>query len=493
MNIKKEISRKNVGGKCQILVRADISRTVRPSLKTGIFIRPELFDAESGNVTIPRQSRRNADVVKEAEEGQRLLQSFCVTLLSICQEKASELEVCISKEWLQLQLSSIVQHNNQLTNAIPPIAAAKAPKNKTAKLVPVETSIFSPDTNAPRYEKQDFYRLLILYCEWNNISESRTRCYKTLARQLRRFELYQQAMVSPSFVLNYDSLTSDDLEAFRVFVRNEAELKKKHETMFKRFFAEAPYTCNEKKPKTIGPRSENYISNIMKRLAAVFHWLQHTKKTKNNPFESFNVGQEIYGDPIYLNKEERDALANYDLKDECVILQQQRDIFIFQCLVGCRVGDLLRFTPDNINGDVLEYVPVKTSKRKGPSKSVRVTLNLVAVALVELYRGVDRKDRLFPFISAAKYNERIKEVFRVCGITRVVQYRNPVTGQYESRPICDIVSSHMARRTFIGVAYRLTHDPNLIGKMTGHVEGSQAFNRYRKIEDEDLRSVANLL
>ncbi len=51
----------------------------------------------------------------------------------------------------------------------------------------------------------------------------------------------------------------------------------------------------------------------------------------------------------------------------------------------------------------------------------------------------------------------------------------------------------MARRTFIGVAYRLTHDPNLIGKMTGHVEGSQAFNRYRKIEDDDLRSVTNLL
>ena len=68
-----------------------------------------------------------------------------------------------------------------------------------------------------------------------------------------------------------------------------------------------------------------------------------------------------------------------------------------------------------------------------------------------------------------------------------------VTGQYESRPICDIVSSHMTRRTFIGVAYRLTHDPNLIGKMTGHVEGSQAFNRYRKIEDDDLRSVTNLL
>ena len=57
------------------------------------------------------RSTRLSELVEE--EGQRLLQSFCVTLLSICQEKASDLEVCISKEWLQLQLSSVVQRNNQ--------------------------------------------------------------------------------------------------------------------------------------------------------------------------------------------------------------------------------------------------------------------------------------------------------------------------------------------------------------------------------------------
>ena len=34
---------------------------------------------------------------------------------------------------------------------------------------------------------------------------------------------------------------------------------------------------------------------------------------------------------------------------------------------------------------------------------------------------------------------------------------------------------------------------NLIGKMSGHVEGSQAFKRYRKIEDSTLRDVINQL
>lgn len=108
---------------------------------------------------------------------------------------------------------------------------------------------------------------------------------------------------------------------------------------------------------------------------------------------------------------------------------------------------------------------------------------------MEKYRGVDKRGLLFPFIAANNYNDYIKKIFKIAGVTRIVLVRNAKTGRYDSVPICNVASSHMARRTFIGIAYRLTHDPNLIGKMTGHVEGSTAFCRYRKIEDEDLKTV----
>jgi len=71
--------------------------------------------------------------------------------------------------------------------------------------------------------------------------------------------------------------------------------------------------------------------------------------------------------------------------------------------------------------------------------------------------------------------------------------RNSVTGENEVRPICDVASSHMARRTFVGNAYKLVADPNIIGKMSGHVDGSRAFARYRNIEDATLRSVIDRL
>ena len=60
-------------------------------------------------------------------------------------------------------------------------------------------------------------------------------------------------------------------------------------------------------------------------------------------------------------------------------------------------------------------------------------------------------------------------------------------------PIDTVASSHLARRTFIGNAYFKVADPNLIGKMSGHVDGSRAFKRYRKIEDETLKSVIDLI
>ena len=162
--------------------------------------------------------------------------------------------------------------------------------------------------------------------------------------------------------------------------------------------------------------------------------------------------------------------------------------FIFHCFVGCRVGDLLRLKPGNIIDGILVYTPHKT-KDTEEAVQARVPLHPKAKSLIEKYRGMDEKGRLFPFISAQKYNDAIKVIFKLAGITRKVEIRNSKTGEIELIPINEKASSHLARRTFIGNAYFKVTDPNIIGKMSGHVEGSKAFKRYRNIEDETLKDV----
>ena len=186
-----------------------------------------------------------------------------------------------------------------------------------------------------------------------------------------------------------------------------------------------------------------------------------------------------------------------DFKKKCKMPIQTlitcRDIFVFQCLIGCRVSDLIKLTPEHIENGILAYTPHKTKDEGDESIQARVPLHAKAQELIKKYKGVDKRGRLFPFITAQKYNDAIKAIFTMAGVTRNVEVRNPLTGENEIRPINEIASSHLARRTFVGNAYFKVSDPNLIGKMSGHVDGSKAFKRYRKIEDETLKNVIDMI
>lgn len=70
---------------------------------------------------------------------------------------------------------------------------------------------------------------------------------------------------------------------------------------------------------------------------------------------------------------------------------------------------------------------------------------------------------------------------------------NPTTGEEEKRPINEIASSHLARRTFIGNLYKKVKDPNLVGSLSGHKEGSKAFARYRDIDEDMKKELVGLL
>lgn len=128
-------------------------------------------------------------------------------------------------------------------------------------------------------------------------------------------------------------------------------------------------------------------------------------------------------------------------------------------------------------------------------------MNDRATAILEKYRNVDlspykskvNSNPLLPFISSQKYNEAIKELFKICGIDRMVTVLDPVSGEKTQKPFYEIASSHLARRTFVGLLYNQIQDPNLISSMSGHVEGSREFARYRKIEREAKKKAVDLI
>lgn len=242
--------------------------------------------------------------------------------------------------------------------------------------------------------------------------------------------------------------------------------------------------------------SLNTMTAVFNRLRTFFNWCITTGRLVKSPLRGYNVPTELYGTPVIMTLDEVDAIWNADLSKR-PLLEQQRDIFVFQCCIGCRVSDLLKLKRSSIIHGAIEYIPRKT-KSVNPV-TVRVPLNSRALQIISKYqdpahRAKDYWDRpLLPFISRQKYNVAIKRIFRICGMNRMVTVMEASTREEIKKPLYEVASSHLARRTFIGNIYNKVQDPNLISSMTGHVEGSKAFARYRVVDDHIKKKLVRIL
>ena len=365
-----------------------------------------------------------------------------------------------------------------------------------------------PEKYNIKQTNKSFYELVELYIHRRQLAEGHARVFRVLSRCIARYEGFIRATEKAriDYTFSIDTVTRGDIEELSDYMRNEKALSDQYPKLFEKLIESYPAAVKKGHNK-IQARGENTIIKMRTRLKSLFMFFVEEGLTTNRPFEGIKIGTAKVGTPIYISIEERNKIASYDLEKKWREMDDEfrkncgmpiqtiimcRDVFVFHCFIGCRVSDLIKMTPKYIENNILVYTPHKT-KDGEEAIQARIPLHPKAIELIKKYKGMDTKGRLFPFISADKYNDAIKAIFTMCEITRNVEWRNPLTGENEIRPINEIASSHMARRTFIGNAYFEVTDPNLIGKMSGHVEGSKAFKRYRKIEDETLKDVIDLI
>ncbi len=314
----------------------------------------------------------------------------------------------------------------------------------------------------------------------HKLSAVRIKNFKVVQRTILRYELYIRTVKlrQKKFVLDIDDITPDTLRDMWDFCENEY----KYFEIYPQIYESIP---EKRTPK---PRGKNTLIDCFSRIRTFFIWCYDNNKTKNRPFDNFSIDECTYGTPYYITLDERDKIFNADLSQHPQ-LAIQRDIFIFQSLIGCRISDLYRLTKLNIVNEAIEYIPKKT--KEGNPITVRVPLNDKAKTILQRYK--DHKGKLLPFISEQKYNDTIKKIFKLAGVDRIVTILDPLTHNEVKRPLYEVASSHLARRTFIGNIYKKVKDPNLVSALSGHKEGSKAFNRYRDIDEEMKRDLVKLL
>lgn len=224
-------------------------------------------------------------------------------------------------------------------------------------------------------------------------------------------------------------------------------------------------------------RTSNTVVTIMKRLKGFFSYCMEESIIKENPFDRINfankIGTEKYDEPVCMTREELTRLYQFPFPDEDNKLA--RDMFCLQAAFGCRVGDFLRLTYDNIQDLALTYYPSKTNGNK-----VIVPLSMRAKEIIEKYRGKGKDNLIMPFMNSVHYNEKLKSVFKKAGLDRKIIRYSHETNKEEILILHEIASSHLARRTFVDILCQAGEPIHVVASMSGHSERSKAFDRYRQ-------------
>jgi integrase len=154
--------------------------------------------------------------------------------------------------------------------------------------------------------------------------------------------------------------------------------------------------------------------------------------------------------------------------------EEVRDLFLVEINSGVRVSDLFKL----FEGDYVEEVKndkviytIKTQKR-GITASIFIndTISTIINRYKDGFNEIIKKNvRTF---KRQRYNETIKSVTKKAGLTSIIEYSEDVAGRKIAKKaqLCDIITSHWARHTFITIKIIEGYKPDDIKYMTGHTD-----------------------
>lgn len=207
--------------------------------------------------------------------------------------------------------------------------------------------------------------------------------------------------------------------------------------------------------------------------------------TNNSAFmdEDFRIINEDT-DQIYLNSEELNQIYEKDLSKD-PRLDRVRDIFIIGCWTGLRFADLSHFNHENITEiDGQEFIKIKTQKT---GEVVIIPMHWTIKEILNKYDG-----NIPRIISNQKMNEYIKKAVKKAKIKHPVWISKTKAGKVvkTTKPKCDLVTMHTARRSFATNMYLADFPTISIMKITGH-KTEKSFLKYIRIsQEENARKIA---
>jgi len=233
---------------------------------------------------------------------------------------------------------------------------------------------------------------------------------------------------------------------------------------------------------------DNYVGTVIKIIRVFFAFLNKEMDiVTGHYYKNFYVCREETPILTLLPQQLHFLITNKAFEDQLSrSLKKAKDIFVVGCTIALRVSDLfaLRFT-DMEQVDKHFYLNLKTIKT---GTYVRIKLPAYVVEIIRKFEEKARKRKtIFPPVPRTRFNNQIKAVAELAGWTNIVHRQRSKRGigseminKIRNAPcrFCDLVASHIMRRTAITTMLMLGMKEPAVRKISGHTENSKHFYRY---------------
>ena len=162
-----------------------------------------------------------------------------------------------------------------------------------------------------------------------------------------------------------------------------------------------------------------------------------------------------------------------------------RDLFILQCLVGQRIGDMQKF----FNGDNEmdeEAGTISIIQQKTKARAI-IPLLPLAKEIISKYKN---KELLYYKERKSIVNEALKEVAEQAGLDEPITYEE--NGIKQTQPLYKLLHTHTARHTFITILCRKGIPKETVIIATGHEDTKMIDKVYSHLNSKDkAKKVSN--
>lgn len=243
--------------------------------------------------------------------------------------------------------------------------------------------------------------------------------------------------------------------------------------------------------KTYMIEEKKYNANTIKKkfsfLKSFLTWAKSRKYHKNEDYQEFKVdGFQTMPNP--LTYDELMTLVNLDLSKK-LRLKKVRDLFVFACLTGQRISDF-----KNVSRSAVKKID--ESRIVNFNNKIKYEWHLISqkekqvlvIPLVDLaVQMLEENDYTFS-ISDAKFNEYLKEIGELANLDSSITKHKIKAGQsyHETKKKYELLSSKVARQTFITLWLTMGMPERMVREISGHVSEKE-FMKYLKFHQEDIK------